>query len=101
MTIAATHDHFAEGQVASYQGRRFEPVETFGIQSTSYIETVERRDMKKLIDAKKTPSAVGLLLEASKGFGISDGHAYAANCVLPAKMKHALIENAERVIQGR
>jgi len=56
-------------------------------------------EMKKAIDAGKMPSAVGLLLEASKGFGISDGHAYAANCVLPAKIKHALIENAERAIQ--
>lgn len=56
-------------------------------------------EMKKIIDAGKTPSAIGLLLEASKGFGISDGHAYAANCVLPTSMKETLIENAERAIQ--
>ncbi len=75
----------------------------YGQLKGDYVKVSVRvpRDMKKLIDAKKTPSAVGLLLEASKGFGISDGHAYAANCVLPAKMKHALIKNAERVIQGR
>jgi len=75
----------------------------YGQLKDDYVKVSVRipKDMNKLIDARKMPSAVGLLLEASKGFGISDGHAYAANCVLPAKMKYVLIENAESAIQGR
>jgi len=57
------------------------------------------KEMGKLIDAGKTPSAVHLLVEASKNFGIADGHAYAASCILPAEMKPSLIENAERFFQ--
>ena len=57
-------------------------------------------EMKKLIDSGKVPSAVDLLVEASEGFGVADGHAVAASCVLSASMTHALIENAEKVIRS-
>ena len=58
------------------------------------------REMRKLIDSGKMPSAVDLLVEASKGFGVADGHALAASCVLSAGMTHVLIENAEKVIRS-
>jgi single-stranded-DNA-specific exonuclease len=56
------------------------------------------RDMQKLIDQKQIPSAVDLLIEASKGFGVADGHLYAANVILPADKKEVLIINAEKFV---
>ena len=55
------------------------------------------RDMQTLIDQGKIPSAVDLLIRASKGFGFADGHKYAANVVIPADKKEVLIEKAEEV----
>ena len=55
------------------------------------------RDMKALIDQGKIPSAVDLLIKASKGFGVADGHEYAANVVIPVDKKEVLIEKAEEV----
>jgi single-stranded-DNA-specific exonuclease len=55
------------------------------------------RDMKVLIDQGKIPSAVDLLIKASKGFGVADGHEYAANVVIPVDKKEVLIEKAEEV----
>ena len=57
--------------------------------------------LKKLIEDGKMPGAVEVLVEASKGFGIADGHQYAANVVLPRDMKEKLIENAERYLKSR
>jgi len=76
-------------------------VPSYGRLKADYLKVSVRvpEEMKKLIDAGKMPSAVDLLLRASEGFGIADGHAYAANCVLPTDMKHALIENAEKTIR--
>ena len=54
--------------------------------------------LKKLIDDGKMPGAVEMLVEASKGFGIADGHQYAANVVLPRDRKGELIEKAERFL---
>jgi hypothetical protein len=72
----------------------------YGRLKVDYVKVSVRvpEEMKKLIDAGKMPSAVDLLLKASEGFGIADGHAYAANCVLPTDMEYALIENAEKTI---
>jgi len=55
------------------------------------------KNLHELIDEGKMLSAVDLLLKASKGFGIADGHKYAANVVIPADKKEALIENADRL----
>ncbi len=38
------------------------------------------------------------LTEASKGFGIADGHEYAANVVAPVDKKEDLIRNAEEIL---
>ena len=49
------------------------------------------------IDAGRTPTAVKLLEEATKGFGIAvDGHAYAASCVIPADKVDEFVERAAR-----
>lgn len=57
--------------------------------------------LKKLIEDGKMPGAVEMLVEASKGFGIADGHQYAANVVLPRDMKEKLIERAEQYLKTR
>jgi len=54
-------------------------------------------DMKAIIDRGKMPGAVDLLVKASEGFGVADGHKYAANVVIPMHKREALIEKAEEV----
>jgi hypothetical protein len=54
--------------------------------------------MQTLIDQGKTLGAVNLLIEASKGLGIADGHEYAANVVVPVDKKEDLIRNAEEIL---
>lgn len=54
------------------------------------------KTMQPLIDNGKLPGAVNLLEKASEGFGMADGHQYAANVVVPAEKKYALLENAEK-----
>ena len=56
------------------------------------------RNMQTLIDQGKTLGAVNLLIEASKGFGIADGHEYAANVVVPVDKKEDLIRNSEEIL---
>lgn len=56
------------------------------------------RNIQTLIDQGKTLGAVNLLIEASKGFGIADGHEYAANVVVPVDRKEDLIRNAEEIL---
>ena len=57
--------------------------------------------LKRLIEDGKMPGAVEILVEASKGFGIADGHQYAANVVLPRDMKEKLVEKAEQYLRSR
>jgi len=57
------------------------------------------KGMKTLIDQGKTLGAVNLLIEASKGFGVADGHEYAANVIVPVDKKETLIKNAEDVLR--
>jgi hypothetical protein len=57
------------------------------------------KPMQKMIEEGKLPGAVNLLDEASKGFGMADGHQYAANVVLPFAKKLELLENAERTLR--
>jgi len=54
------------------------------------------KNLHTLIDSGKMPSAVDLLVKASEGFGVADGHKYAANVVIPADKKEALLKNAEK-----
>jgi hypothetical protein len=54
------------------------------------------KSLHSLIDHGKMLGAVDLLLKASEGFGIADGHKYAANVVIPKDKKEVLIENAEK-----
>jgi len=54
------------------------------------------KSLHSLIDQGKMLGAVDLLLKASEGFGIADGHKYAANIVIPNDKKEILIKNADR-----
>lgn len=58
------------------------------------------KTLQRLIDDHKLLGAVNLLDKASEGFGLADGHQYAASIILPADKKHALIENAEKSISS-
>ncbi|MFB0567369.1 MAG: hypothetical protein ACETVM_02130, partial [Candidatus Bathyarchaeia archaeon] len=53
------------------------------------------KNLKAMIDKGKMPGAVNLLLKASEGFGVADGHQYAANVVIPVGKKEVLIDNVE------
>jgi len=57
------------------------------------------KSMQSLIDNGKLLGAVNLLDKASEGFGIADGHQYAASVIVPIDKKQTLIENAEKAIQ--
>ncbi len=57
------------------------------------------KQMQALIAKGKLPGAVNLLDKASEGFGIADGHQYAASVIVPVNRKNELIENAEKVAQ--
>jgi hypothetical protein len=46
----------------------------------------------------KLLGAVNLLDRASEGFGMADGHQYAASVVVPTDKKQILIENAEKAM---
>jgi single-stranded DNA-specific DHH superfamily exonuclease len=54
------------------------------------------KGLHSLIDQGKMLGAVDLLLKASEGFGIADGHKYAANVVIPKDKKEILIKNADK-----
>lgn len=58
------------------------------------------KELQRLIDQGKMPSAVGLLREASKGFGVADGHEFAANIIAASSMKQTLIENLEKTVKS-
>ena len=56
------------------------------------------KNVQTLISQGKTLGAVNLLIQASKGFGIADGHEYAANVVVPVDKKEDLIRNSEEIL---
>jgi single-stranded DNA-specific DHH superfamily exonuclease len=56
------------------------------------------KTMQPLIDKGKLLGAVNLLEKASSGFGMADGHQYAANVTVPTDKKEALVENAEKAL---
>jgi len=51
--------------------------------------------LHELIDKGQMLGAVDLLQKASEGFGMADGHRYAANVVIPADKKEVLLKNAD------
>lgn len=53
------------------------------------------KTLQELIDAGKMRNSVDLADKATQGFGIADGHKYAANVVLPANKKEVFLENAD------
>jgi single-stranded DNA-specific DHH superfamily exonuclease len=57
------------------------------------------KTLQSSIDDGKLPGAVNLLDKASEGFGVADGHQYAANVIVPIDKKQTLIENAEKTIK--
>ena len=56
------------------------------------------KELHGLIEQGKMPSAVELLREASKGFGVADGHEFAANVIVATSMRQTLIENLESAV---
>jgi len=59
------------------------------------------KTLQTQIDSGKLPGAVNLLDRVSEGFGIADGHQYAASIILPIDKKQTLIENAEKLLGSR
>jgi hypothetical protein len=72
----------------------------WGKLKESFVKASVRvpKAMQSPIDSGKLPGAVNLLDRASEGFGIADGHQYAASIILPIDKKETLMENAERLI---
>jgi len=53
------------------------------------------KGLHALIEQGKMLGAADLLIKASEGFGVADGHKYAANVVIPREKKETLIEKAD------
>jgi single-stranded-DNA-specific exonuclease len=53
------------------------------------------KDLHAQIEQGKMQGAADLLVKASEGFGVADGHKYAANVVIPQDKKEVLIEKAD------
>lgn len=53
------------------------------------------QQMRLLIDKGNLPGAFALIEAASEGFGIADGHQYAASVVMPADKKEDFLEKAD------
>ncbi len=71
----------------------------FGRLEGDFVKVSVRapRALRAEIDAGRAPTAVRLLEEATRGFGIAvDGHAYAASCVIPADKVEEFIQRAAR-----
>ncbi|MBS7643167.1 DHH family phosphoesterase [Candidatus Bathyarchaeota archaeon] len=75
----------------------------YGKLKEKYVKASIRvpKPMQTRIDAGELLPAFELLAKASEKFGIADGHAYAANVVIPHQQKEELIRNAERILHGR
>jgi len=57
------------------------------------------KPMRLQIEKGKLPGAVNLLDKASEGFGIADGHQYAASVIVPTDKKEILMEHAEKQLE--
>lgn len=58
------------------------------------------KQMQSLIEKGRMLGAANLLEKASEGFGVADGHQYAASVIVPVDSKNELIEKAEKAIQA-
>lgn len=56
--------------------------------------------LREKIENGELPGAVNLLVKASEGFGVADGHQYAASAILPMDKKQVLIKNGEEIIHS-
>jgi len=98
----------------SYQARLIKPnkyilgfvnvppeIPNWGRLKESFVKASVRvpKSLQTLIDNGKMPGAVNLLDKASEGFGLADGHQYAANVIVPVAQKHKLLPNAEQAIK--
>ena len=70
----------------------------WGKLKESFVKASVRvpKAMQPLINKGKMLGAVNLLVAASEGFGVADGHQYAASVVVPENKKMLLVENAEK-----
>ena len=55
--------------------------------------------LRTLIKEGRAMSVVDLLVKGSEGFGLADGHEYAASAVIPAEKKETLIKGAEAALE--
>ena len=74
-------------EVPKWEGRLEGPLVKVSIRAP--------KDLRKLIDEGKRRNAVDLMVKASQGFGLADGHKYAANVVMQADKKEAFLRNAD------
>jgi len=56
------------------------------------------KNLKTMINEGKMPGAVDLFLKASEGFGVADGHQYAASVVITVDKKEVFIDNVEKAL---
>lgn len=98
----------------SFRGRLIDPnkyvmgmmrvpreVPGYGLLSKDFMKVSVRapKPMQELIDADKIPSAVELLKRATGGFGLADGHAYAASAVIERDRLDQFLAGLETVIE--
>lgn len=74
-------------------------VPSWGLLKGEWVKVSVRvpKRLHELIDQGKMLGAVDLLVKASEGFGVADGHKYAANVVVPADKKETLLKNVEKI----
>lgn len=99
----------------SYQARLIKPnkyilgfvdvpqeIPGWGMLKDKFVKASVRtpKSLQALIDSGKLLGAVNFLDKASEGFGVADGHQYAASVIVPTDKKQALLENSEKALAG-
>jgi hypothetical protein len=74
-------------EVPKWEGKLKDPLVKVSIRTP--------KDLRKIIDGGSRRNAVDLMTKASQNFGLADGHKYAANVVMKADKKKALLRNAD------
>ncbi len=77
-------------------------IPNWGMLMEKYVKASVRvpKALHRLIDDGRFLGAVNLLDRVSEGFGLADGHQYAASIIVPNDKKQALIQNAEKLIDA-
>ncbi len=72
----------------------------FGKLNTEYLKISVRipAKLKKEIMERTKPSAIELLNLAVKGYGIADGHDYAASALIPSEKKEEFLAKVEEIV---